>query len=171
MQEDRRFQSKRSRTILGLAVVGVSLAASASLAGIGFARTSSTSAEQYQYGKVTICHHTGSKKHPYHTITISHNGLKAHLKHGDALGACPTTAPPQNGHDKGKGKGESGDNGKGKSNDHNGTPTSTTPTSTTPTQTTPNGNDNKGQGNKGNNGNGNGNNGDHGNGNGKGHGK
>jgi hypothetical protein len=170
VQESSRFQSKRSRTILGLAVVGVSLVVSASLAGIGFARVSSTSAEQYQYGKVTVCHKTGSKKHPHQTITISQNALKAHLKHGDTLGACPTTAPPQNGKDKGKGDAKPGDQGKGKSND-NGTPTTTTPT--TPTQTTPtNGDDNKGKGNNGNNGNGNnGNTGNGNNGNGKGHGK
>jgi hypothetical protein len=142
VQEDSRFQSKRTRTILGLAVVGVSLVASASLAGIGFARTSSTSAEQYQYGKATVCHKTGSKKHPFQTITISQNALKAHLKHGDTPGACPTTAPPQNGKDKGKGNGKDDDNG------------TTTPTQTTPT----NGDDNKGQGNNGN-------------GHGKGHGK
>ena len=155
MSEGSRFQSKRSRTILGLDVVGVSLAVSASLAGIGFARVGSTSAEQYQYGKVTVCHKTGSKKHPFQTISISQNALNAHLKHGDTPGACPTTPPAQNGKDKGKGD---GNKGKGK-DDNNGTTTTTAPTTTTPT----NGGD-KGNGN-GNNGN----NGDHGNG--KGHGK
>ena len=185
VQKHSRFQSKRSRTILGLAVVGVSLVASASLAGIGFARTGSTSAEQYEYGKVTVCHRTHSKKHPSQTITISQHALKAHLKHGDTVGACSTTAPPENGKDKGKGHDKSGDNGKGEGNDHNGTPTATSPTETTPTHTTPtqttptNGDENKGHGgdhgngngNNGDHGNGNGNNGDHGNGNGKGHGK
>ncbi|HYZ93905.1 MAG TPA: hypothetical protein VFA34_16150 [Actinomycetota bacterium] len=40
-------------------------------------------------GKVTICHHTGSKKHPFHTITVSANAVPAHLRHGDTLGPCP----------------------------------------------------------------------------------
>ena len=40
-------------------------------------------------GKVTICHHTHSKKHPFHTITVSANAVPAHLRHGDTLGPCP----------------------------------------------------------------------------------
>ena len=40
-------------------------------------------------GKVTICHHTGSKKNPYHTITVSSNAVPAHLRHGDTMGPCP----------------------------------------------------------------------------------
>jgi hypothetical protein len=45
------------------------------------------SAKQYQ-DKVTICHRTGSKKKPFHTIRVSRNALKAHLKHGDSIGPC-----------------------------------------------------------------------------------
>jgi hypothetical protein len=50
------------------------------------------SAAQYQY-KVTICHRTKSKKKPFHTITVAAAAVPAHLKHGDTLGPCPTTAP------------------------------------------------------------------------------
>jgi hypothetical protein len=61
------------------------------LAGVGFARTSAVAA-QYEYGKkVTICHHTHSKKHPFVTITVSKNAVPAHLRHGDTLGPCPST--------------------------------------------------------------------------------
>jgi hypothetical protein len=42
--------------------------------------------------KVTVCHHTHSKKKPSHTITISSKALRAHLRHGDTLGSC-STAP------------------------------------------------------------------------------
>jgi hypothetical protein len=49
----------------------------------------SASAKQYEK-KVTICHRTGSKKKPFHTIRVSQNAVKAHLKHGDALGPCPS---------------------------------------------------------------------------------
>jgi hypothetical protein len=45
------------------------------------------SAKQYA-DKVTICHRTGSKKKPFHTIRVSRNALKAHLAHGDSIGPC-----------------------------------------------------------------------------------
>ncbi len=47
------------------------------------------SASQYER-KVTICHRTGSKKNPFRTIRVSRNAVKAHLRHGDALGPCST---------------------------------------------------------------------------------
>src|SRR4029453_16986760 len=39
-------------------------------------------------GKVAICHRTGSKKKPFHTITVAVPAVRAHLKHGDVLGPC-----------------------------------------------------------------------------------
>jgi len=94
MTENGRFQSKRSRTVLGLVVVAISIGLAVALAGVSFAQTSSTSAAQYEYGngKLTICHHTGSKKNPGVTITVSKHAWKAHQKHGDTLGACATSA-------------------------------------------------------------------------------
>ena len=38
--------------------------------------------------KVTICHHTGSKKNPDVTITVAPAAVDAHLAHGDELGTC-----------------------------------------------------------------------------------
>jgi hypothetical protein len=71
------------------AVVIVGLTALALLAGAGLASTGSSSSAAYQYGKkVTICHRTHSKKHPFVTITVSQHALKAHLKHGDSVGPC-----------------------------------------------------------------------------------
>ena len=61
---------------------------------------------QYQYhGKVTLCHHTHSRKHPWHQITVGAAAVKAHLRHGDTIGACPATAaaPQSKGHGKAKG--------------------------------------------------------------------
>jgi hypothetical protein len=37
---------------------------------------------------VTICHRTGSKKHPFVTIRVSRRAVRAHLAHGDRLGPC-----------------------------------------------------------------------------------
>jgi hypothetical protein len=39
--------------------------------------------------KVTICHQTGSKKHPFHPISVDEHALSAHTDHGDTVGPCP----------------------------------------------------------------------------------
>ena len=80
---------------------------------------------QYQYkGKVTICHHTHSKKHPWVQITVGAAAVKAHLKHHDTLGPCPTTSPTSGtkSHGKSGDKGKSGDHGQssGQSSSNNG---------------------------------------------------
>ena len=41
--------------------------------------------------KVTICHHTGSKKHAFHPISVDEHALRAHTAHGDTVGSCPAT--------------------------------------------------------------------------------
>jgi hypothetical protein len=100
------------------------------------ARTAS-SASQYQYSgssqyqyRVAVCHRTHSKKHPWHVIVVSSHAVKAHLKHGDVLAPCPTTAAAPvkhhgngNGQDKNKNKGNddsqgSNDDGPGNSDGH-----------------------------------------------------
>ncbi len=90
MSKQGRFQGQRARTVVGASVVAVALAAAGVLGGVGFAKSSPTAA-QYQYGKITICHKTHSKKNPFVTITISQSALPAHLRHGDSVGACVTT--------------------------------------------------------------------------------
>src|SRR5215216_7958818 len=41
--------------------------------------------------KVTICHHTQGKKGTKHvTVKVTQSAVKAHMKHGDSLGACNT---------------------------------------------------------------------------------
>ena len=81
---------------MGTKIVGV-LAALSIAASVAWAGTTAPlKAKQaqgpgYGYaGKVTICHHTGSKKNPFHTITVSANAVPAHLRHGDTIGPCPT---------------------------------------------------------------------------------
>jgi hypothetical protein len=78
------------RAWLGIAAGLVTAFAVAGLGSVASAVSpvgESAAAKQYE-DKVTICHRTGSKKNPFRTIRVSRNALKAHLKHGDALGAC-----------------------------------------------------------------------------------
>ena len=66
------------------------------LGGPALAGSSKSSAAQYQY-KVSVCHKTKSKKHPWRQIRISSAAWKAHAKHGDFLvtpeAPCPPAAP------------------------------------------------------------------------------
>jgi hypothetical protein len=76
---------------------------------------------------ITICHATGSAKHPYVLITIDINGLNGHMKHpGDIIpappGGCPTAQQqPSNptSPGNGNGKGNGGNNGNGANNGGN----------------------------------------------------
>ena len=78
---------------------GLRIFLAAGVAALAFAALTSVSAavspsgtagatKQYNPKKVTICHHTHSKKNPFVTIRVSQNALKAHLKHGDTVGTC-----------------------------------------------------------------------------------
>jgi uncharacterized membrane protein YgcG len=148
--ERQRF----NRRIWTAAVVSAAFFVPLCIFGAPALARSAASASQYEYGgssqyqyKVTLCHKTHSKKHPYHQITVSSHAVNAHLKHGDTVGTCPTTPPApttgnNHGHDDGNDNGKHGngdDNNQGNGGDH------------------------------GNNGNGNGNGNGHGNGGGKGH--
>jgi hypothetical protein len=85
----RRITDGSMRATAALVLSAAGLGALGVVAGGGLAG-SSTSAVQYQYGKVTICHRTHSKKHPFVTITVAKAAIPAHLAHGDKLGPCPT---------------------------------------------------------------------------------
>jgi hypothetical protein len=73
------------------ATLAVVSAAAAALAVTGMAAVGSSAgpAASLQYEKkVTICHRTHSKKHPFVTIRVSRRAVPAHLRHGDSLGPC-----------------------------------------------------------------------------------
>ena len=99
MSGNKQFDNARRRTVLGLAVVLVAIVAAVSLAGLGFAAgnapTAANTPARAQYGgpkpkprKLTICHHTGSRKHPLRTIVISASAWKKYAKKHDTLGRC-----------------------------------------------------------------------------------
>jgi hypothetical protein len=89
-------------------VTGAALA-SAALAGIRALDLGPAAASQYPK-KVTVCHRTHSKKHPWVKIRISRNAVPAHLRHGDFVvdelhPACPpATAASASAKHHGKGK-------------------------------------------------------------------
>jgi hypothetical protein len=154
----KRLNSQNRRVLSAVAVTAALLVPLGIFGGPALARSASSAAE-YQYGpsgqqyKVTICHRTHGKKGS-HTIRVGAPAVKAHLKHGDSLGACPATAAQQAAK-HGKAKGKSNDQAPSAQNQSKGQGSGS----------------NNGRGN----GNGNGNAGGNGNGNaggnGKGHGK
>jgi hypothetical protein len=77
----------RAMLVTGTGAIMLAVAASV---GAAVSPTGKHSAShQYQYDKkVTICHRTGSKKHPFVTIRVSKRAVRAHLPHGDTLGPC-----------------------------------------------------------------------------------
>jgi hypothetical protein len=92
----RVFRSVHNRVVGAVAVTGLLLIPLGVFGGSAFGHSA---AAQYQY-RVTICHHTGSKKHPWHLITISNKAVPAHLRHHDQMPPCPTTATVAKNHGK-----------------------------------------------------------------------
>src|SRR5207253_210921 len=83
---------KRSGTIAAL-VTGATLVPLVAFGGVGLAAQNAPSAAQYQY-KVTVCHYTHSKKHPWVIISISKSALPAHQRKGDVVVPTGTTTCP-----------------------------------------------------------------------------
>src|SRR5437660_3506237 len=117
---------RRLRFVLAGAATLVTAAAlaSAALAGLRALDLGPAAASQYPGKKVTVCHRTHSKKHPWVQIRISRHALKAHLRHGaflvDANNPCPppNAARAKKNHDKHHGKGKHGQSGAAKGKQH-----------------------------------------------------
>ena len=116
-----RFVLAGAATLLTAAAL-----ASAALAGLRALDLGPAAASQYPGKKVTVCHRTHSKKHPWVQIRISRHALKAHLRHGDFVVDANNPCPPPNAasakknHDKHHGKGKHGQGAaKGKQHGNN----------------------------------------------------
>jgi multimeric flavodoxin WrbA len=81
----RKYASAAAAVLL-LAAAGFAAASIASGGTRGGAGSTTTTTAAH---KVTICHHTGSKRNPSVTITIDRSALPVHLRAGDTLGPCP----------------------------------------------------------------------------------
>ncbi|HXH96226.1 MAG TPA: hypothetical protein VNH40_03355 [Gaiellaceae bacterium] len=94
----RRLRHDTSGRVLAGLIVTVGLLVPLAVFGApALARTGASASQyeysssaQYQYGRVTICHFTHSKKHPWRTIRVAWQGwIHGHSKHGyDHLNAC-----------------------------------------------------------------------------------
>jgi hypothetical protein len=120
---NRDPNGKRARLLAASAVTVALLVPLAVFGGSALARSTSA-ASQYQYSsttqyqsRVTVCHLTGSKKHPGHTITISSAAVRAHLRHGDHLGACTGTETKKS-HGNGNDDDDQGQNGNDQGHGH-----------------------------------------------------
>jgi len=90
-----------------IALVAAGLFAAVSIAnggGLSGITTTGTGLTTTLPGKVTLCHRTGSAKHPFVAISVGAPAARAHLKHGDVLGSCTAaTVASMKRHGKGKG--------------------------------------------------------------------
>ena len=111
-------QSARRLRVVVAALVSVGLLVPLAALGAG---TSGQSASAAQY-KITICHHTHSKKHPTVTIRISNKAWKAHQRHGDTMGACPTAKAKHGKSHQNAEKGKSHQNGNKPDHQHGNKP-------------------------------------------------
>jgi hypothetical protein len=86
----------KPRFVASAALALLAVLAVLSLAGVSFAGngngkggSKSASSSQYQYsGGKQYGHHKVAICHKGHTIKVAQPAVKAHLRHGDTLGAC-----------------------------------------------------------------------------------
>lgn len=91
-----KISIRRPARLAGIAVVAVVVGAalaSAGFAGLRGLDLGPAAAQQYPH-KVTLCHHTHSKKHPWVKIRVDRHAVKAHLRHHDFIVDADHPCPP-----------------------------------------------------------------------------
>jgi hypothetical protein len=86
-----RLRRRVTLAVIAAVATAFAIAAIGSVGAAVLPAGAPAAASQYPK-KVVICHRTGSKKNPFRTIRVSRNAVKAHLRHGDALGPCGPNA-------------------------------------------------------------------------------
>jgi hypothetical protein len=109
-----RFSTHRLRFAFAVAVTAVIGTALASAGLAGMRTLGPAAASQYPGKKVTLCHRTHSKKHPWVKIRVSRKAMKAHLRHGDFAVDDQHPCPPRSAAAKTKHKNKHNGKGKGK---------------------------------------------------------
>jgi hypothetical protein len=102
----RVLEHVNRKLVAAIATSAVLLIPLALFGGPALAGGTSVSAAQYQY-RVVVCHLTGSKKHPFKTISVAASAVAAVTKAGGHVGACTGTETRRT-----KGHGHSGQHGK-----------------------------------------------------------
>jgi hypothetical protein len=97
----RDSKGTRGRLFGAVAVSATLLVPLAVFGGPALARSTAAASQyghsasaQYQY-RVQVCHATGSKKHPFVTITVDSHAVAAVTKHGGHVGPCTGTETPR----------------------------------------------------------------------------
>jgi hypothetical protein len=122
-----KLNSRTARLLGGLAVTAALFVPLTVFGGSALAR-STAAASEYQYSgssqyRVQVCHLTGSKKHPFHTITVSPKAVAAHVRHCDHAGPCTgaETVKPKHHHSNGNGNGNGHHHSSGNGNSNGAT--------------------------------------------------
>jgi hypothetical protein len=92
-----KFFKQLNRRTVGAAAVSAAVLVPLGVFGppalAGSVSSKQSAASQYQY-KITVCHKTHSKKHPWVQISVGSASWTAHKKHGDFLVTPSTPCPP-----------------------------------------------------------------------------
>ena len=93
----KEFWKRRRLRFVAIGAATIAVGAVLASAGLGMRSLSgpnSAADDQYPSHKVTICHHTHSKKHPWMQISVDRHALPAHLRHGDFVVDQAHPCPP-----------------------------------------------------------------------------